>query len=623
MTGEVEAEPTTLRTGGPAMWTDDDLMKVMRGAPATVDDALKAVQRDDVDPIDLDAFNAAADVLGVGREQHCIDQLRGLGLLDAFVAALSARGIEADPDRARAVASQADELAASGRFDREELWGFLGRAGMFRCRIEVDGQFAGTGCLVGPGLVLTAWHVVRREGPGKKQDPEPTVSVVLADRSTHAVQSLKYASECGDSEWSHQAPRADDEVKDRHDVALLALSTSAARHLGYAPFPEKAPEVASKLEVYLLDFPAGEDKDFARGTVHKIRNVTSRLYHTVETAGGSSGGACFDDRYELLGLHQGIDGAAEEGRKRGRLVPLRLFRDDVAKYISEDVAPRHVWSLDGETSQLVIGRDVFVDAVAAAGDERTRVRGVRVKRRRPEEADEAGLGFSYRILSELLLRRGGAHSIVTVPLDEPLDDLVDDLRKRVVDGGLELDASVASRPAGPPAANEAGALDRAHRFAAAVDAAAAKAGRVIWFFIENPSLPLTETVRLQFEGFVAASLNLPRIRLVVTGLETVPLAGLEFSSAAAAAGEGSAGFVVEYIGTFERAQLLDCLELAAMELAGARDAPAVRDSHADAALYGHPHATGVYADSVLPEVVRHLQGYLGVLSARGRARRGG
>ncbi|MFC5857876.1 hypothetical protein [Agromyces flavus] len=78
------------------MWDDDELIEVIHASPAVVDDALRAIQQDGgAAPIDLDAFTAAAGVLGTDPARLCVDQLRARGLLAAFQAALLARGIPA------------------------------------------------------------------------------------------------------------------------------------------------------------------------------------------------------------------------------------------------------------------------------------------------------------------------------------------------------------------------------------------------------------------------------------------------------------------------------------------------------------------------------------------------
>jgi V8-like Glu-specific endopeptidase len=592
------------------MWTEAELIEIIHELPAAANEALQAIRQGDGTPADLDSFNAAAEALHADGAAFCVSMLQGAGLVDAFVLALVARGVEVDT-----------QPTGNGRVDIAGLADFLQRAKTIRCRIEVDNTFKGTGCLVGPGLVLTAWHVVRTQGPGIQQLPEPKLSVELADGNKFQANiPPSYASPCGDKEWQNQAPRADSEVLNRHDVALLALRTPAARHLGFAHLPETPPALVSRSRLYLLDFPRGEDKQLGEGTTWKIRKVTARMRHDIKTAEGSSGGACFNSDFQLLGLHQGRQ------LNDGRLVPLSLFAADIADLISKDIAPLELWHLDSESSQLVIGRDSFVAAIAEAGKESTRVRGVRVKRRTVSGGDETGLGFSYRILADLLMRRGGEQFAVRIPLDEPVSDLIADIAERVRLAGFAVNAirSPSGGESGQAAA-EAAAREQALQLAVAVNQAATKAGRMVWFFVDNPSVPLSEQARLQLEGFVASCLAQPRIRLVIAGLETLPLAGLEFSNPAAARDERAAadststGLVVDYVGGFTAEDILNCLTRAAECLTRKAD-PQRIEAKTALALGNLSNFNGIYGDSALITVVTRLQPYLQELRGPAGAR---
>ncbi|WP_395244821.1 trypsin-like serine peptidase [Agromyces sp. MMS24-K17] len=523
----------------------------------------------------------------------------------------AADDLEAEPDDEAAAEVDAAPARPRGRLDVDALARFADRARTIPCRVQVDGRFAGTGCLVAPGLVLTAWHVVRTVGPGQDEDPPPTVTVRLADRKSYpAGAPLAYASECGDGEWESRAPRSDDEVKGRHDVVLLPLRTEAARHLGYARLPATAPPPPGASRLFVLDYPKGDDLGIGDGRAWPIPDVTERLYHDVETAGGSSGGACFDDRFELIGLHQGAIGGPRDDGVRGRLVPLSAFFDGVAPLVAAGIAPKALWRLDGQTHRLVIGRDLFAAAVAEAGRDGSRVRGIRLKRRNPASGDETGFGFSSELLQELLLRRAGSHVLVRVPLDESVDDLLADVADRARDVGLDAGDR---RGAGTP-------RDRADRLAEALDRSAADDGRIAWFFTDNPSLQLTESARAQLEAFVAACLERPRLRLVIAGLETIPLAGLEFSSAAAAGGDGPAGMVVDYLGGFTADDVRACCTLAYDELTGDHQS-AVIDAFVVAATAGLANVNGVYASVDLAEVSKRLLRLLPAIEPK--ATRGG
>lgn len=591
---------------------DEVLERIIRDDAAVADDALRAIQQHlTTTTVDLPAFTAAAGVLHGDAAELCIAYLGGRDeLLAKFAEALRARGALPADDTTRSTA---------GRLDPEELRRFTGLATAARCWVEVDGRFAGTGCLVGPGLVLTAWHVVHPRGPDHADEPPSRVVVLLSDRTRHdAVMPPLFESPCGDAEWRYQrAPSSDSEVADRHDAALLALQTPAARHLGHIELPDTPPDIASHSLVFLFDLPGGRDGKLAHGATWRVRNLTARLYHDIPTEGGSSGGACFDGDFRLLGLHQGAIAAAERrALTQGRLVPLARFRDGIAERIARDIAPVDLWHLDAEPDEFIIGRDTFLTAIAAAGTEHTLVRGVHVKRVKLAEGVDRGLGYSHRILEDLLLRRGGAHTIVTVPLDASTGDLVSDIGHRVEAAGFTLPATATAAPSdASPATMESGSNNRARLLAQAIDLAAEAAGRTVWFFVDNPAVPLAEVDRLQLEAFVAACLVLPRIRLVIAGLETVRFAGQEFSSAAAAKAGVEPGLVVEYLGGVKRDDVRNFLSLVHRDLTGKQD-PGLVEFILGPLLIAFEAEGGVYADADLPGILKQLHYYVADLRER-------
>src|SRR5204862_2573281 len=131
----------------------------------------------------------------------------------------------------------------------------------------------GTGCLVGPGLVLTAWHVVAVAAPGQPQEPAPTITVQLFDDTKHeAFMPPQFASPCSPAEFDEQPPRADADVAGGHDVALLMLKTRAPRHLGYARLPRPAPSTRTGTSLFLAHFPEGAAPGLRVGHTSKIRH---------------------------------------------------------------------------------------------------------------------------------------------------------------------------------------------------------------------------------------------------------------------------------------------------------------------------------------------------------------
>lgn len=601
-------------------WDRSDVEKVISEHPVPAAEALAAVQFQ-LDlitaPLTVDGLVLAAAVRGVSVESLWVDQLDKLTLLQAFVQAMRSRGVRIDD-------ASLDDLPefASSHYDLVKLESFTPRAKSFRCRVQVNGRFAGTGCLIGPSLVLTAWHVIAVAAPSRPQQPVPRVQVELSDGTIHrAFLPACFESLSGDDEYRSIAPRADLDVAGRNDVALLTLERPVGTHLGYAPLPSRAPKITTQSAMSLLHFPAGKDRGLGMGVATRIPGVTARWLHSIPSRRGSSGGACFNGDLELMGLHQGkwSGGSVKEG---GRLVPLARFIDDVRPLVERDITPLGVWSLSGDSSgAIVIGRSLLFETLAAAAGDTSRVRGLRVKRRNPLDSPTRGLAFSFEVVQHMLNRRGGDHIIVRVPMDDTAADLVESIRRRVGDVGLNVLVGETALGVAPgQATTEAVAKDRALRLATNINTAATAADRRVWCYFDHPPGVLSETNRLVLEGFIAGALAQPRIRLVLTGLETWPIPGQEFAAPSAAVGEGSTGLVVEYIGGFRRDDIRDLLAAASRDLTGQQQVDLLTDQTTDLVLQDLHHFNGVYDDVDLPGVIDALRPALRLLQQQGRER---
>jgi hypothetical protein len=589
--------------------TPADIEQAIRDHPAEAEQALAAVQFGELSPLTVEILRLAVASPGnvLSLEALWVDQLSKKTKLDAFAESMRTSGA--------IVAGPAVVLPplATDRFDPKEEARFLARAATSRCRVLVDDIVEGSGCLVGPSLVLTAWHVIALKPPAVAQ-PKRKIQVLLSDGTVlDALIPPRFSSFCGDAEYKGFAPKTDADVAGRNDVALLAMPVPAATHLGYAPLPKIAPDEATQRSLIITDYPNGADDGFARGRVVKIPKVTARWLHDAETKPGSSGAPCFNGRFDLAGLHQG------KWQGGGRLVPLSLFLADLAPLVEQDLAPQGLWSLDGSVDgHLVIGRDPYIRAVAAAGDPTSRVRGVRIKRL-DISAGSTGLAFSYEILTQLLARRATGHIAVRISFDEAIADLAADIRRRVVAAGLTLPEAATELGVAPgQAAMEGAAKDRAAVLAGALNAAAADKDATVWLFFDNPSVAIPESVRFAFEGFVSAALVQPKLRLVLAGFETVPLAGQEFATPFGAVGDGLPGFVVDYLGGFTRSDVLDFLTLASRDLTGNADAPIIANI-ADRVLVDlKPQLGDRFAQADLSKVTKALRPDLKQFQNQGR-----
>jgi hypothetical protein len=590
---------------------DDDVIAVIREHPTEAAAALAAIPA-----------GAAAGTLPTAESLAFAARMAGTDVGRLWLAALEERDLVAvfvGALRARGVAFPGDPPPGpAGNFSLAALTNFLPRARSFRCRIVKDGAVAGSGLLVGPSLVLTAWHVIAVDAPGKVQEPAPKLEVLLEDGTRQAVRvPVAHASMCGDAEYQGHAPTNEKAVAGRHDVALLAMDRPVASHLGHVEIASPLPGLRTNDDVVLVHFPDGATDFVGTGKMRKIRRVTARWRHSVGTLGGSSGGGCFNRELQLIGIHQG------ELLAEGRFVPLERFVAPVLEQIARDREPAMLWSLDGTPAGvLVVGRGELFRSVAVAGNPGRRVRGVRIKRR-AIDAGSAGLAFSHDILVALLARRGVEHRVVRVTQDEIVPDLVAEIRRRAARKGIKVPAPPTEPGVAPGAAPpETTAKDRAAILASAVDDVAAAQGLTVWFFFDNPTTTVSEAARLAFEGFVGAALVQPHLRLVIAGFETLPLPGEEFRSVSPFDGDGPPGLAVEIIGGFRSSDVKDMLSAACRDLTGAVDVAAVENATATA-LVDVPNMNGVYEDDQLKKVTRQLRRSLRVFAERGAERRGG
>jgi hypothetical protein len=524
------------------MWDAADVEDAIARYPHEAADAVAAIQLDSSAPnIEVAGIKLAAQLLGRTMEDLWVETLDSHQLLETFVLALAARGVPIDvaPTPTGITGVDPDKLAA-----------FCASSKAFGCRIFKDRQFAGSGVLIGPTTVLTAWHVVGKGGPKDPQEPSPEIEVLLPDkRRLHAHLPAAYQSMCTDREFRSLFPASDEEVQDRHDVALLRLERPAGALLAAARLPDAPPAFASHASVLVVHFPRGRALQLGQGAIHKARGLTARWLHTAGTEEGSSGGACFDAKLTLIGIHQGKD-----PRQRGRLVPACRFWSDLQRIVANDVAPPGMWSLDGTPDgELVIGRQGFFQAFAAARRNR-RVRGIRI-RRADAAGDLGGLPFSYHMLNRLVARSAEL-GLMRVSFEKLTADIADEIARRATDAGFPV-GPIVSAPgvAEGQSAPEAVGADRGRRTAALLNQEAERRKLQLWVFIDHPAITFGDAARATLEAFIDAALNLDNLRLVVAGYEAVALPGQDFFEEPVDSPSGDHGLMTEMLTGFRRSDV--------------------------------------------------------------------
>lgn len=570
------------------MWEPADVEAAIANHPDVAAATLKAVGLEaNIAAPEMAVFQSLATAK-VTAEAMLVAWLTEQEMLETFVHALVSRGVTVD---------QTPLNLEAGNIPYEALTKFAGAATAFRCRIRRDGEVVGSGVLVGPNTVLTAWHVIR---PADPADP-PEIEVLLSDDKIVAARPpVAYESQCSKRELANHFPSSDDEVANLHDVAVLRLAKPAGALLGAAKLPEKPAAYTTNGTILLVHYPRGKDLGVGVGTLGKIRKLNARWSHTIPTDGGSSGGACFDGSLTLLGIHQGKD-----ARARGRLVPAAAFYDKLREIVANDQAPLRMWSLDGTPDgEFVIGRQALFEAFAAVRRS-PRVRGIRIKRANAA-GDLGGLAFSYRILEKLIARRTDLR-LIRVSFEVLVDDVANEIARRASEAGLTLGTILAAAGvADGQSAPEAVGADRGRRVAALIDGKAAELGVEAWIYIDHPAIAFGDYARSTLEAFIDASLRLDRIRLVIAGFEAVPLPGQDFYQAPDPAEDGERGLINEMLAGFRPSDVRLFLEDAAAG-AGKTVSRERLDELVEEALDSLTNVNGIYEPWVATDVVSRLR----------------
>ncbi|MFO0566381.1 MAG: DNA/RNA non-specific endonuclease [Polyangiaceae bacterium] len=242
----------------------------------------------------------------------------------ATVSEAEARGAPADPQAMLATLARERIVGSNDLRDVNylELAIAIARA---VCRIRV-GTAAGSGSLVGPGLLLTNHHVLENVEDARNAEAQFDYQE-NASGELLPIQSFRLDPE----RLFHTDPTLDFTL-----VAVLPTS-ARGRPLGDYPWLKLIPSVG-KCErgepLNIIQHPRGGLKQIALRNNEIIEVPGGKadfLYYTTDTEPGSSGSPCFNDQWELVALHHSGVPRLDQGRilKRDR-TPFRDGVDDPA-----------------------------------------------------------------------------------------------------------------------------------------------------------------------------------------------------------------------------------------------------------------------------------------------------
>jgi Trypsin-like peptidase domain len=213
------------------------------------------------------------------------------------------------------------------------------------CRINIDGEAVGTGFLLRPSVLMTAFHVVEpligdddRPKPGSHERIAAVFDDYLVPKGGFTRRRKGRVVPLDPNGWLigvsryHAAEKLgrlpDDpvELDGLWDHAFLRLAGSAGLGLTGLPFERAAPLLPDN-QLIVFQHPSGRAQVFDMGRLRGFCAGEARFEHLVNAEPGSSGAPCFNDRFRIVGFHQAgpKNGprAAASANVHNRAVPIR------------------------------------------------------------------------------------------------------------------------------------------------------------------------------------------------------------------------------------------------------------------------------------------------------------
>ena len=223
------------------------------------------------------------------------------------------------------------------------------------CRIEIGGNAAGTGFLVGPDAVLTNYHVLKPILDGTTPAAQVACRFdykVLADGSrVEGVVVGLHATEWK-LDFSPNSPAEDTRNPDNPpptaeqlDYSLVRLARrmgdesvtpkggAAAPRRGWLAIPDVAPVFPPKMPLMIAQHPDGKPLQLAVDTesVIGVNANQTRVRYATNTEAGSSGSPVFDLDWNLVALHHFGDPACNHPVAYNQGVPIDKIRARLAQ----------------------------------------------------------------------------------------------------------------------------------------------------------------------------------------------------------------------------------------------------------------------------------------------------
>lgn len=190
-----------------------------------------------------------------------------------------------------------------------------------------DGEYGGSGVLVGPHHILTAGHNVYSpitKDWVKKVVVRPGLNESSANFGEHSATKVYTFKE-----W----------IKDQNpsfDMALITLGHSIGLETGWAGLLVDNDETLKDEAIHVTGYPGDKGFNQLWTMSHKVKKFEpERIYYEIDTNKGQSGGPIWVNKYGpfLVGVHTHGETNLYEGNSGTRLSMNKL--DKIAKWISE------------------------------------------------------------------------------------------------------------------------------------------------------------------------------------------------------------------------------------------------------------------------------------------------
>lgn len=251
---------------------------------------------------------------------HLVTEILNRRVTSEFlVACQEALGIVPDSDL-QAMLSQADNW-----IDPDLLAQKLPHVCRQTCKVMIDGAAVGTGFLITPTVVATAFHVVDTllengsEGLVARADTAGRLAFdfghaivlkdgFLKDRKPVTIPAandwLVGASPYHPEEKLGRKIADPDQLRDHYDFALCRLASLVGIGLDGLVVEREAQLGTTETKITIVQHPIGKPIKYARQSAHPSNGTPYRVDHQVNTLGGSSGAPCLNDRLDLVAVHQ-------------------------------------------------------------------------------------------------------------------------------------------------------------------------------------------------------------------------------------------------------------------------------------------------------------------------------